>query len=223
MDMRNKHILIVYYIVPIFFFLLMSGIFSSVMPEYKATLVPSMAIFAVTMGAMLGTPVALIEVYSGDILKSYKTGRVPLRIPLVNNFISAFLNLFAVSLVILAVAPLAFGAQLPQNMGLYFLSLICFLLASVSIGTVMGLFVKSSAKLTLIGQAIFLPSVMLAGIMFPASMLPEALQYVSLVLPATLAFKGMTDFHYAYPLALVGIAAVMTALALIKLRFLSKR
>ncbi len=223
MDMRNKHILIIYYLVPLFFFLFMSGIFSAVMPEYKETLVQSMSVFAVTMGAMLGTPVALIEVYSSDILKSYKTGRVPLWAPLLNNFLSAFVNLFIVSMIIFGVAPLAFGAKLPSNIGLYFLSLVCFLLASISIGTVFGLFVRSATKLTLIGQAIFLPSVMLAGIMFPATMLPQFVQHISLVLPATLGFRAMTDFHYAYPLALLGVASVMTVLALLRLKQIAKR
>lgn len=221
-DMRNKHILIVYYIVPIFFFLFMSSIFSSVMPDYKKTLVQSMAVFAVTMGATMGTPIALIEVYSSDILKSYKTGRIPLWVPLLNNFISAFVNLLAVCLLILVISPLAFGADLPQNMLLYFLSLICFLLASISIGTVLGLFVKNTSKLTLIGQIIFLPSIMLAGIMFPATMLPDFVQKISLFLPATLGFKGMTDFHYGYIIALLGITAAMTILAIFKLRKISK-
>lgn len=223
MDMRNKHILIIYYIVPLFFFLFVGGLFSSINPDSKETLVQAMAVFAITMGASLGTPISLIEVYSGDILKSYKTGRIPLWVPLLNNFISAFINLFIVSMIIFGTAPLIYGAKFPENLGLYFVSLILFLIASIGVGTVFGLFIKSVTKLTLIGQAVFLPSIMLSGIMFPVTMLPDFLQKIGLILPASLGFNGMTSFHYSYALALTGIIIALAALALFKLKRIAKR
>ena len=61
LDFRNKGILLVYYIIPLVFFLFMGGVFSSINPESKNTLIQSMSIFTVTMGAVLGTPVPLIN------------------------------------------------------------------------------------------------------------------------------------------------------------------
>lgn len=221
MDLRNKHIFIIYYLVPIIFFLFMGGIFTSINPESKQTLVQSMTVFSVTMGAALGTPIALIEVYSSDILKSYKTGNLPVWVPLLNNFISAFIHLFIVTLIILAIAPLAYGASLPQNLGFYFLSLFCFLFASISIGSVLGLLIKDVSKLTLLGQIIFLPSIMLSGIMFPSNMLPEFVQYIGYIFPATLGFLGMTAFEVWHMLVLLGIFLIMSALAIFRLKKIS--
>ena len=72
LDIRSKSLLVTYYIVPLIFFLLMGGIFTSVMPEMSSTLIQSMIVMSVSMGAFLGLPPSLIETYGSDIKKIYK-------------------------------------------------------------------------------------------------------------------------------------------------------
>jgi ABC-2 type transport system permease protein len=50
LDMRSKTLLVTCYIVPLLFFVLMGGIFSSVNPEMKSTLIQSMTVMGVSMG-----------------------------------------------------------------------------------------------------------------------------------------------------------------------------
>ena len=50
LDIRSKSLLVTYYIVPLIFFLLMGGIFTSVMPEMGSTLIQSMIVMSVSMG-----------------------------------------------------------------------------------------------------------------------------------------------------------------------------
>ena len=78
LDIRSKTLLITCYIVPILFFAIMGGIFTSVMPEARYTLIQSMTVFGVTMGALIGLPPSLVEIYSSDIKKVYKANGVPL-------------------------------------------------------------------------------------------------------------------------------------------------
>ena len=61
MDLRNREVVIVYYVVPLIFFLFMGGFFSAVMPGAEQTLIQSMTVFGATMGAMIGSPAALAE------------------------------------------------------------------------------------------------------------------------------------------------------------------
>ena len=56
MDLREKGILLVFYITPLLFYAVMGAVFSSINPATRQTLAASMAIFAVTMGAVLGIP-----------------------------------------------------------------------------------------------------------------------------------------------------------------------
>jgi ABC-2 type transport system permease protein len=191
-DIRNKGILITYYLVPLLFFGFVGMIFSSINPEAKDTLIQTMTIFAVTMGAFLGTPLPLVELYSGDIKKAYKVGGIPLWTGAVENMISAFVHLFLTCIIIYLTAPLIYEAKLPENGLLYFVSLAVFLLVCLSIGTVLGLLVKSATKLTMVSQILFLPSLMLSGIMFPTDLLPAALQKAGYIFPATWGLKLMT-------------------------------
>ena len=197
LDFRNKGILLTYYVVPLVFFAFMGGIFSSINPESKDTLIQSMTIFGVTMGAVLGSPTPLTELYGSEIKKAYKVGHIPLYVPVINNYISATIHLLLMSVVIYFVAPIAFNASIPENVLLYFLALILFIITSVAVGTLLGLLVKSVSRLTMISQVIFLPSLMLSGIMFPSEMLPQPLEIVGKALPATLGFQLMNSQDFS--------------------------
>ena len=54
LDIRSKALLITCYLVPLLFFAVMGGIFTSLMPEAKSTLIQSMTVMGVSMGALVG-------------------------------------------------------------------------------------------------------------------------------------------------------------------------
>ena len=53
LDIRSRSLLVTCYIVPLIFFLLMGGIFTSVMPDMRSTLSQSMVVMSVSMGRLL--------------------------------------------------------------------------------------------------------------------------------------------------------------------------
>jgi ABC-2 type transport system permease protein len=220
-DLRNKGILITYYLVPLIFFGFVSMIFTSINPETKETLIQSMTIFAISMGAFLGTPISLVELYSGDTKKAYKVGGIPLWTGAAENFISAFVHLFVTSILIYLIAPLAFDAKVPENVPLYFIELAIFLAVCLSIGTVLGLYVKSTSKLTMFSQLLFMPSLMLSGIMFPATLLPMALQTAGYIFPATWGVELMTGPGLDI-IALLALLAFLALALMISIYRLSK-
>ena len=61
LDLRSKSLLITCYVVPLLFYALMGGIFTSINPESKATLIQSMTVMGVSMGALIGLPPSLVE------------------------------------------------------------------------------------------------------------------------------------------------------------------
>lgn len=207
LDLRNKGILLTFYVVPLVFFAFMGSIFSSIDPAAKNTLIQSMTIFGVTMGAILGAPTPLVELYNSEVKKAYKVGGIPLWIVAINNFLSAFIHLSIMSVIIFLIAPIAFQAKIPTNLLIYFTSLSVFTIVSLSVGTMLGLLIKSTSKLTMISQFIFLPSLMLSGIMFPASMLPTILASFGILFPATWRLKMMTmnvfDIKLFIPLLII--------------------
>lgn len=219
LDIRSKSLLVTYYIVPLIFFLLMGGIFTSVMPEMGSTLIQSMIVMSVSMGAFLGLPPSLIETYGSDIKKSYKANGVPIHLGLVTMVFSAFLHLMITCMVILLLAPILFKANLPSQFLLFFLALAIYIFVSLSIGSILGLTVNNQAKLTMIAQLIFLPSIMLSGIMFPSNLLPDFLQAIGRLFPASWGYRLMLDHGFGlenlWYLILVSCISVMTCILLL--------
>lgn len=191
LDMRSKSLLVTCYLVPLIFFLLMGGIFTSIMPEMKNTLIPAMIVMSVSMGAFIGLPPSLIETYASDIKKVYKANGVPLYLGLTAIFLSAFTHLMIMCMILFFLAPILFEAALPANFPLFFLALAIYILVSLSIGCVLGLAVKNQSKLTMIAQLVFLPSIMLSGIMFPIDLLPEAFEIIGKIFPAYWGYRLM--------------------------------
>jgi ABC-2 type transport system permease protein len=197
LDLRSKTILVTCYIVPLLFFLLMGSIFGSVMPEMKETLIPSMIVMSVSMGAFIGLPPSLIETYGTDVKKVYKANGIPLHVGLITMFLSTFFHLMISCVIILLLAPVLFDAASPKNIPLFLLALAIYAIVSLSIGSILGLVVKSQAKVTMIAQLLFLPSIMLSGIMLPIEILPESLKILGRIFPATWGYRLMLDngFH----------------------------
>ncbi len=193
LDIRSKTILITCYIVPLLFFAIMGEIFTSVMPESKYTLIQSMTVFGVTMGSFIGLPPSLVEIYSSDINKVYKANGVPLYLGLVLTNISAYIHLFIMSILLYITAPFFFHAEIPEHPGIYFASLTIFIAVSLCIASIIGLAIKDQAKTSMISIIVFLPSVMLSGIMFPIELLPKAFERIGKVFPASWGYKLMAD------------------------------
>lgn len=220
LDMRSRTLLITCYVVPLLFFAVMGGIFTSITPDSRNTLIQSMTVLGVSTGALIGLPPSLLEVYGNDIRKVYKANGVPMYLGLVSMFLSALLHLMLMSAVIYMAAPIAFDAKLPESPPLYFVSLLIFTAVTLSIGSVLGLLIKNQAKLTMISQMIFLPSMMLSGIMFPADLLPHAFAVVGDICPAAWGYRLMADggfvFTNLWPLLVIFLAAAVICGLLLK-------
>jgi len=171
----------------------MGGIFTSVMPEMGSTLIQSMIVMSVSMGAFLGLPPSLVEIYGSDIKKIYNANGVPIYLGLVTILLSAFVHLMMTCIVILLLAPILFKASLPTQLPIFLLSLTIYIIVSLSIGCILGLTLKNQAKLTMLAQLVFLPSIMLSGIMFPISLLPDFLQVIGHVFPAYWGYRLMLE------------------------------
>lgn len=221
LDIRSKTLLVTCYIIPLIFFLLMGGIFTSVMPEMRSTLIQSMIVLSVSMGAFLGLPTSLVETYGSDVKKVYKANGVPLYLGIVTMFLSAFVHLMINCVIIVLLAPILFEAALPVQLPFFFLALAIYIIVSLSIGSILGLIVKNQAKLTMIGQLVFLPSIMLSGIMFPVGLLPDFLKTIGGISPAPWGYRLMLDHGFClenlwYLILVFSVAVIVCAILLNK-------
>jgi ABC-2 type transport system permease protein len=101
-----------------------------------------------------------------------------------------------VALIISLTATPLFDAPLPENwFGLLFVTL----LAAFTFGTLgmlIGVVSSSSRAVVLWSQLIYLPSILLGGMMIPIALLPETVQKISGLLPSTYAMQAYFGFAY---------------------------
>ncbi|MDE7218855.1 MAG: ABC transporter permease [Oscillospiraceae bacterium] len=220
LDLRSRTMLITCYAVPLLFFAVMGGIFTSVMPESSETLIQSMSVFTVTMGALIGLPPSLAEIYRSDVKNAYQANGVPLSLGLFLTNISAFVHLLIMGSILYVIAPAAFGAMIPEHPGSYFGGLVVLIAVSLSIASVIGLAVKNAANTSMFSILLFLPSIMFSGIMFPSDMLPEVFLMAGKLFPATWGYALMTDGAFSLqtllPLGGILLAALILCGVLLK-------
>lgn len=220
LDLRSRTMLITCYAVPLLFFAVMGGIFTSVMPQSSETLIQSMSVFTVTMGALIGLPPSLAEIYRSDVKNAYQANGVPLASGLFLTNISAFVHLLIMSLLLYVIAPIAFDAKIPARPEIYFVGLIALIAVSLGIASVIGLAVKDTANTSMFSILLFLPSTMLSGIMFPSDMLPKAFVMAGKLFPATWGYAFMTEsvftWHNFWPLLVIFLLAVVLCAILLK-------
>ena len=207
-DIRSKTLLVTCYVVPLLFFAIMGGIFTSLMPEAKNTLIQSMTVMGVSM------------VYGTNIKKMYIANGIPLCFGVITLVVSAFIHLMIMSMIIFTLAPIVFHSTIPSNIPLYFITLALFVIVSLAISCVLGLAVKNQAKLTMYSQVVFLPSIMLSGIMFSAELLPNFLESIGKLFPATwgytLLIQKNIDISTFLPLLLILAISVFASMQLLK-------
>lgn len=195
LGLRDKTLLIDFYLLPIGFYLIMGGVMSGINPTFKQTLIPSMIVFGVTMGALQGVSAPMAKLRESGTLRAYRVLGIPAGSVLLTQFLSAFLHTLIASVLILITAPVLFKAEPPKNLLSFFAVLCLFILATTAVGIFFGVIAKVHMA-SMLSVVVFIFSVMLSGMMFPASMLPRALLYAGRILPATFAIQAFSGWAF---------------------------
>jgi ABC-2 type transport system permease protein len=194
-------------------------------PGFVPTMIPAMTMFAVMTGAILGLPNPLVEQREAGIFRSYKINGVPARWLLTIPAMSTGFHALIAAAVITATAPILFDAPLPANWPWFAVILVSTAFAFAGLGVLIGVISENSRVTVLWSQLIFLPSMILGGLMLPTSMLPPSLQKVAMLLPSTYSMQAFAGLAYQQettwdPLYSVAILLAGGALAFIMAAYL---
>jgi ABC-2 type transport system permease protein len=191
---RNKTLLLMNYLFPLGFYLMMGFVMPSINPIFLDSMIPAMVVFAILAATMLGIPDPLVNARETGIFRSYKINGVPAASILVIPALTTILHLVIVAVIITASAPFLFDAPAPVNWGGYVLVFAAMAIACAGLGVLIGVISSSTRMTVLWSQLVFIPSMLLGGLMIPYDMLPEAVGKISQLLPATQAmnaFRGL--------------------------------
>jgi ABC-2 type transport system permease protein len=188
---RNKQLLLMNYLVPLGFYLMMGFIMAEINPPFRASIIPAMVVFGILAATLLGIPDPLVNARENGVFRSYKINGIPSISILVIPALTTILHLVLVTVIITFTAPLLFDAPLPVNWLNYVLIFVSMAIACAGLSVLIGVVSPSSRMTVLWSQLIFVPSMLLGGLMVPYSMLPSIAGKFAQLLPATQAMNAL--------------------------------
>jgi ABC-2 type transport system permease protein len=223
--LRNPGAMMVNYLLPLGFYAAMGFVMVEINPGYKELLIPSMMVFASLSSNILGLPNPLVEAREAGIYRSFKINGVPAISILSTPALSTSIHSLIVSAIIALTATPLFDAVPPENwLALVLVTLLTAFTFS-TLGMLIGVVSSSTRTVVLWSQLIYLPSILLGGMMIPIALMPDSIQRFSGLIPSTYAMQAFFGFAYNQetvidPWLSVGVLLVSGILAFILAIFL---
>ena len=188
--LRDKTLLLMNYLFPLGFYIIIGGIMPKLNPGYLPMLIPSMMIFSILVSTLLGLPNSLVASRDSGIFRSYKINGVSKLSMLGIPTVSTVLHTIIVIIIILLSAPILFNAKLPQDILGFIIVFIATLIVFSGFAVLIGVVAQNASTTIIYAQALFLPSMLIGGLMFPTSALPDTITKFGMLLPTTYAMDA---------------------------------
>jgi len=215
---RDATLMLMNYLFPIGFFVMMGLFMPTVNPGFVDLMIPGMIVFAIMSGTLMTIPSTLVDQRSSGVLRSFRVNGVPATSMITIPIIGSVAHMSVVAVILTIGSTVLYGAPLPVNWGWFILTFLLATLSFASLSALIGVVAKSSQSATLLAQLVYLPSVLLGGLMVPEELLPAAVARGASLLPATqtmrafnaLAFDGAAvSGAAATPLVFLAVSVVL--------------
>ena len=187
---RNKQLLLMNYLFPLGFYLMMGFVMAEINPPFREDIIPAMVVFGILAATLLGIPDPLVNARENGVFRSYKINGISSISILVIPALTTILHLVLVAVIITISAPLLFNAPSPVHWLNYVLIFVSMAIACAGLSVLIGVVSPSSRMTVLWSQLVFVPSMLLGGLMVPYTMLPDIAGKFAQLLPATQAMNA---------------------------------
>ncbi len=188
--LRDKTLLLMNYIFPLGFYLIIGGIMPKLNPQYKDILISSMVMFTILVSTILGMPNTLVTFRNNGILRSYKINGISKFSVLATQVISTIFHAAIVTIIILISAPVLFNVRHLENIGALILIFIVMSIACSGLAILIGTIADNTSVTVIYAQVLFLPSMLIGGLMFPSDALPKSIKVFAKLIPTTYAMDA---------------------------------
>lgn len=211
--LRNRAMLLLLYLFPLGFYLIAGALMVELNPGFRETVIPAMLVFALMAGCLLGLPDPIVAAREAGIYRSFKIHGVPAASILLLPGVTTLVHLTLVSAIITVSAPIVFEAPLPSRFGAFVGVFLAAAGALAGLGLLIAVVSASTRATILWSQLVFLPSVMLGGLMVPSEAIPDTLATLARLLPATHAMNAMRGLAYGVATAFSPAGSLLVLLA----------
>ena len=194
--LRNRSLLLMSYLLPLGFYIFMGVLMVELNPFFLDIMIPGMIMFSILSGVLLGLPSQFVESREQGVLRSFMVHKVPIGSVIASWSLTSAFHVVIIAFIICFTAPLLFDAPLPQNWLMFILVLVASIFNLSGIASLIGVISPNSRVSVLWSQLIYLPSMMISGIIVPAEMLPAGIKAISRLLPPAYSMDAFLGLGY---------------------------
>jgi ABC-2 type transport system permease protein len=194
--LRNASLLLMNYLFPLGFYVMMGVIMAQIDPTFRDLMIPAMVVIAGMSSMILGLPSPLVELREAGVFRSFKINGVPAASILVIPALTAMIHTLIVSAIITLTAPLLFKGAAPTSWLAFVFLTLAVVFTYGAIGMLIGVVSSSSRETVLYSQLIFIPSMLLSGMMMPLSFIPASIQPFTGLLPTTHMIQAFSGWAF---------------------------
>jgi ABC-2 type transport system permease protein len=188
--------MLMFYLFPLGFYALMGVVMVAINPDFADLMIPSMVLVTLMAGTLLGLPTELVEAREAGIYRAFKVNGVPATtIILIPMAASTFHGAIGSAAIALTAGPL-FGVTVPTDWLAFALLTLLSSFAFGSLAALIGVVSSSGRATVLWSQLVFLPSMLIGGLMVDLELIPTSVRGFSGLLPSTYAMQAYRGLAY---------------------------
>lgn len=194
--MRDRTLLLMNYLLPLGFFVLAGSLIVGLNPLFKASMIPAMVVFAILASMLLGLPAPLVAARDGGILRSLRVNGVPSWAIISIPGVTTAAHMVVVAGVIALGSVWFFDASAPAKWAGFAAAFGATAVAFSGLGALIGVISVNERASVLWSQLIFIPSMILGGLMIPLDAVPDNLAWIGMLLPTSYAMQAFTGLGH---------------------------
>jgi ABC-type polysaccharide/polyol phosphate export permease len=190
LNFRSKQAMAYGYLVPVFFLLAFGSIFRSGVPPLVHEMGQLLTI-TVLGGACFGMPTTMVNEREKGVWRRYRLLPMATAGLILSAMVARYIIVLIAAVMQIALAWCFYRTPMPAHPGqlLVAFTFVCF--AFLGMGLVIAMLADSVPAVQALGQAIFLPMIMIGGVGVPLSALPAWAQHVAGFLPGRYAVEAL--------------------------------
>ncbi len=211
--LRNSTTMLMFYLFPLGFYVLMSIVMTEINPAFVDTAVPALVVVTLMAGTVLGLPGQFVETRQLGIYRMFKVNGVPAQAALASPIISGAAHAVIASSVIATTAGPVFGLPAPSVWPAFYALLILGAVCFGSLAALIGVVSDSARATVLWSQLVFLPSMLIGGLMVDIAILPDSVLPFARLLPPTYAGQALLGHAFGADTLIDPTGAVLVLVA----------
>ncbi|MEZ0263725.1 MAG: ABC transporter permease [Phycisphaerae bacterium] len=234
LNFRNPQAVVLGYGVPIFFLFAYAGFFlpkslTASTGKQLSTYMGQLLTIPVLGGACFGMPIGVVSERERGVWRRYRLTPVPTIVFVCSTLVARLILVLAAAVLQIALAMWVYKMPWPRDIAQLALAFVFVSFAFLAIGMVIAMVASSVQAVQALGQSLFLPMIMIAGVGRPLTALPEWAQITTAFLPLRYAIQAIDPAVYTVTvrphlygpfnyvaLAAIGVASTLAAVKLFR-------